>query len=823
MRKLIMIGGAETFRALAALEVSISLDEIQMRMRQALRDKFGYDEDGCSRYYVIEAFPEYIITRGPEDKMYRMPCTIQDDNTIDLGDPQEVETAYIAVQQSACFLSAAGVAGSGDEDGWSWPVQIMAATSGSTGRVTVGGKQVAIRQVYPPEVIAQVAAAANGARLGRRHPVTDGEEQDPARFMGWLSDTSFNGTAALGKANLLKSETAMRDKLIAARDAKKLDLFGLSVLAYFNFKPGKLGNEDVLVAQSLGKLLSVDMCGEPAAAGKFLAAASSQVMSEIAQLQSSAIKTSQSGNNHGSPKGAGRNGEQMKNRILALLAALAASNAGRAAELTTEFNALPENQQGEFLGKITEAFTAASATQNSETLTQAKAALAEAQSIQAENKKNAFRVLLETKLSASKLPAPAVSLVRSRYIGEQGAVTMLAEDSAIDSEIKSTRDAFAAFSNVGRISNHGVVVGLDGADKVQLAMCQMLGVKEAFGKGVPAFRGLKDAYVHLSGDHDLSQLGSGGLYRSALAAGDPVGTADFPNILLDAMHKKLLQDWAELGMQGLDALYEVGPAINDFRSQNRVRDGYFGDLNDVGEGADYQAINKPTDEKVSFSVGKKGGILTISEETIRNDDLGSISRWPNKLARAGRHTLKVAVTNKFVTNPNYGADGLAWYHATHNNLSAVALSIASLNANEISLAAQAEKDSNNPLGLTLDWLMVPYALKATAYQINQSEYVTGQIGIANPWYHRFGENNERIIVNAQLVDATDYYYGTDKSNAPCVEVAFLDGIQTPQILMANDPRIGKMFTTDQIQYKVKWAYGIVITDFRGVGKAVVAG
>ncbi len=323
-------------------------------------------------------------------------------------------------------------------------------------------------------------------------------------------------------------------------------------------------------------------------------------------------------------------------------------------------------------------------------MTQAKAALAEAQAIQTENKKNAFKNSLEAKLSASKLPAPAVALVRSHYVGEQGVVTMLAEDAAIDADITRTRDAFAAFSNVGRISNQGVVISLDDSDKVALATGQLLGVKEAFGKGVPAFKSLKQAYAHITGDSDLSMLSSGGLYRSALAAGDPVGTADFPNILLDAIHKRLLQDWAELGMQGLDQLYEVGPAIVDYRSQNRVRDGYFGDLNDVGEGADYQPINKPTDEKVAFSVGKKGGILTISEETIRNDDLGSIARWPNKLARAARHTLKVFVSNKFVTNPNYLADGLAWFHATHKNRGAAALSVESLTAAELSVASQAE-------------------------------------------------------------------------------------------------------------------------------------
>jgi hypothetical protein len=366
-------------------------------------------------------------------------------------------------------------------------------------------------------------------------------------------------------------------------------------------------------------------------------------------------------------------------------------------------------------------------------------------------------------------------------------------------------------------------VTLDVSDKVQLATDQLFGVKQSSGQGVPSFRSLLQAYSQVTGDHNLSQLGSGGLYRVAMAAGDPITVADFPNVLLDAMHKRLLQDWAELGMQGLEQLYEVGPAITDFRTQNRIRGGYFGDLNAVVEGADYQPINKPTDEKVSFSVGKKGGILTVSEETIRNDDLSAIVNWPTKLARAARHTLKLFVTNKFVTNPNYLADGLAWFHATHSNLGTVALSTDSLTAAEVLMAAQTEKDSNNPLGLTLDWIMVPWALKAAAYSINQSQYITGQIGVANPWYHHFGEKNERIVVNAELTDATDWYYGTDKANAPCLEVGFLDGSPEPQIVVANDPRIGKMFSTDQIQFKVKWAFGGVITDFRGVGKNVVVG
>lgn len=392
-------------------------------------------------------------------------------------------------------------------------------------------------------------------------------------------------------------------------------------------------------------------------------------------------------------------------------------------------------------------------------------------------------------------------------------------EAEVEAEITRTRTAFAAFSNVGRVTGGGIVAGLDSTDKVQMALDRLLGVKKAQESGVQAFRGIKDAYMFITGDRDLS-FASGGFYRTSQTE-SAISTSDFPNILLNSMTKRLLQDYAEVGMGGLDQVFTTSP-INDYKTQDRVRMGYMGDLPTVLEAGDYVELAKPTDEKISYAVGKVGGLLTISEETIRNDDLGKIAAFPTRLARSGRRTLKQFITTFFSSNPNYDVDTTAWFHSNHGNLGAAVLSAASLNAAELALSKQTEKDSSKRLGLPLSWLMIPVDLKASALQLNNNDDGT------NPWFRRFGEPDPatglppRIIVNELLTDTNDWYCGCPIADAPCVEIGFLDNVQTPQIYLANQPTVGLMLSNDQIVYKVKMVFGGDIIDYRGAYKAVVA-
>lgn len=221
------------------------------------------------------------------------------------------------------------------------------------------------------------------------------------------------------------------------------------------------------------------------------------------------------------------------------------------------------------------AAVAAPGTSTALTAEAATAQLAEMHRIQSRNR-------IETSLTASKLPKPALDLARTHL---ETALTAEADlpQTKIDAEITSVRTAFAAFNSVGRIHPSSQIT-LDSGDKMMLAMEAALGVKDAIGKGVPAFRGVREAYTTITGDYDLARLaGGGGFSGQRMLASEAVLSGDFPNILLNSMTKRLLQDWTEDELAWLSNLYTKA-SIGDFKQQDRVRDGYFGELPIVGEG-----------------------------------------------------------------------------------------------------------------------------------------------------------------------------------------------------------------------------------------------
>jgi hypothetical protein len=790
---------------LLAAEAEISLDQQQSLLNGALREQFGLDDDHCQRFWLREAFTEYVIASGPEGKLYQIPYTMTGDE-VKLGEAQEVTTAYVPVAEACEFVT-------GEADGASPEKFPIVAVKSGWARGTLGGQ--AVPHYYPPAFVKTVAEAINGKPFGRRHPDQKGPDPtgatDPSRIAGWLDPGVFDGQRALTAINLFTAESDLRSRLDDARKNDKLGLFGTSMLALVGWRPGVVEGKQCMVAESLESLYSIDLCARGGAGGEFLVA-NSAVGAEILSRQTAAINDKstaiapQRGNQPGGGNASRTEGATMKESLRKLLEALRLKNANRAAELSLEFATTAEADYPALMTKVTEAFTATESTQ-AVTAESAAGILAEAKRIQSRSR-------IETKLTDSKLPEPAKKLAREHLETALAAEADL-KDEAIDTEITRVRTAFAAFESNTRVRPGSIAV-LDSVDKLALAMEAAIGVKDSMGKGVPAFRGIREAYVTITGDHDLSKLRSGAGFTGHLLASEAVATGDFPNLLLNSMTKRLLQDYKELAMDGLGMLYTKA-TINDYKTQDRVRDGYFGELATVAENGTYQEIAKPTDEKVSYSVGKRGQLLTISEETIRNDDLGAIARFPNRLARAGRFTLKQYITNFFKNNPNYTADSVAWFHATHANLATTALSQDSLIADEVALLTQTEKDSGEPLGLSLDWIMVPPALAATARQINQ----TNTAG-SNAFYQRFGVNNERIIVNEKLTDTNDYYYGTSQDNAPFLEIGFLDGIEEPQIFLANQPTVGTQFTADQLQYKVKMVFNGAIVDFRGAGKHVVA-
>jgi hypothetical protein len=104
-------------------------------------------------------------------------------------------------------------------------------------------------------------------------------------------------------------------------------------------------------------------------------------------------------------------------------------------------------------------------------------------------------------------------------------------------------------------------------------------------------------------------------------------------------------------------------------------------------------------------------------------------------------------------------------------------------------------------------LLVPIGLGGTARSINQAEYDPDTANklqkpnVVNGLY--------RDIVDTPRLTGTRRYSFCDATEAPVLEVAFLDGRQEPYLEVQDG------FDVDGARYKVRLDYGTAAVDYRG--------
>jgi hypothetical protein len=356
-------------------------------------------------------------------------------------------------------------------------------------------------------------------------------------------------------------------------------------------------------------------------------------------------------------------------------------------------------------------------------------------------------------------------------------------------------------------------------------MDRMFGVRVEGSPEIKAFKGLREAYVVMTGD----PLVSGQLPRRKLQSQEAIVSADFPFLLANTINRRVLQDYREVNYH-TDRLISFQGSASDFKAQEASRVGYFSDLDDVDpEVADYQEAVKPGEEHISYNVGQKGNLLTITRKTIINDDLSGITRRVKGWGRAAHRTLARFLWGFYLNNATYDGDATAWFTAgggSHLNLGTTALSAAELLVVVTALMDMTEPDSGEKLGLDEDMkrrltLVVPHALWGLATKVNQAQYLAADF-TPNPVYQLFGASNERIITLALESDANNWGVLCDPNDRDILEVKFLNGQVEPETFLADTPTVGQMFVADKLQYKIRHEYGADLLDFRNGFKEVVA-
>lgn len=361
-------------------------------------------------------------------------------------------------------------------------------------------------------------------------------------------------------------------------------------------------------------------------------------------------------------------------------------------------------------------------------------------------------------------------------------------------------------------------VGLEPDEKLQLALEKGLGapVKEA----VPPL-GNFDQYCRLrTGRRFADIVAHLGDAREAEVA------ANLVNALRSAENKVLLQAYAAAQLFE-DRISRVGAPIRDLRPAELVRLSYFPNLSMVDpESSDYTQFPPLTDERVSGTLVQYGNVFDHSRKVLINDDLNVIGQYAQRAGEAARQTKAEAVWSLFMSNAVFRPDSTAWFAAGHANLQSVALSADAAGDGEVMAAitklfSQTQPGSGKKFGLPASLqdagltLVVPIGLLGIAQKLNN--------GQGYGCYHAFGDRGEQIISPACLLDTTDWAVFQSPDSVPSIQVRFLFGQEQPTIALADNQTVPAMLLADRLSFKVSHAYVVMLADFRGAVKAVVAG
>jgi hypothetical protein len=263
-------------------------------------------------------------------------------------------------------------------------------------------------------------------------------------------------------------------------------------------------------------------------------------------------------------------------------------------------------------------------------------------------------------------------------------------------------------------------------------------------------------------------------------------------------------------LQGWRKIANVAPVMS-FKPQRGLRIGGYGTLPDVAEGAAYLPLSGAPEASASYSVTKRGGVESVTLEMVANDDIAAVRRIPIELALAASITLFEFVFDFIRDNPVMH-DEIPLFDAAHGNIGTAALGADSYFAACAVIAKQARPGSGKRVGFGRKVLLIPLELQQTAY----AEFVKGQTEAALA-----SGLVPDVVTVPHWTDPNDWALVNDPAYCPAIEVGFLNGREAPEIVVADVPNSGSLFSNDKIIYKIRHVYGGVPLGHQGMFKSVV--
>ena len=184
-----------------------------------------------------------------------------------------------------------------------------------------------------------------------------------------------------------------------------------------------------------------------------------------------------------------------------------------------------------------------------------------------------------------------------------------------------------------------------------------------------------------------------------------------------------------------------------------------------------------------------------------------LTKIPEKMGQATHATIAKLVFALLTGNAK-AQDGKALFDASHKNtITNAALDIANIDKG-IQLMNGFVNASGEPLEIEPEFMLLPTSRYTRGLQLIKSASVEGadaNSGIINPLRDIVAPVKSARL---QAADERSWYL----INKEAIEVAYLDGIDTPYMEQQNG------FTVDGVSTKVRIDAGVNVIDYRGVVK-----
>lgn len=294
-------------------------------------------------------------------------------------------------------------------------------------------------------------------------------------------------------------------------------------------------------------------------------------------------------------------------------------------------------------------------------------------------------------------------------------------------------------------------------------------------------------------------------------------TSDFPMILENSIAKALRNGY-EVEPRTFEAWTRL-VQVTDFRDQARPILGSAPDFKLVLEEGEYEEGSLTEDKALPYRVAKYGRIITLSWETLKNDDLGAFLRVVPALGQAAARKEADLVYEPFAEDSGAGPlmqDGQRLFHADHKNLAAnqAALDVAALSAGRVLLRRQTAV-GGGILNLSPRYLLVApehesaaeVLLAASGRGLTQG---TDSKLVAD-WMSKL-----ELVVESRLSSAAAYLL-TSPEQVDTFERAHLEGERVPEVIEETG------FSRDIQRWRARHTCGGRWLDWRGAVRIPFAG